>query len=136
MIAELLLIATAGIYDPMDMSGNFMYPSGVKEMDKYPRYAPPASKLATLILPRNILSKDGKIIKSGHYLAGLSISRQEILIFESNKEIFSAQITETEILPKALKLSTAEFYTYDNGESFIILTQGKYKTKAKIELAQ
>ena len=69
-------------------------------------------------------------------MAGLSISRQEILIFESNKEIFSAQITETEILPKALKLSTAEFYTYDNGESFIILTQGKYKTKAKIELAQ
>ena len=136
MIAELLLIATAGIYNPMDMSGNYMYPSGVKEADKYPRYAPPASKLATLNLPRDIITKDNKIIKSGHYLTGLSISRQEILIFEANKEIFSAQITQTEILERPLKINTAEFFTYDNAESFIILTQGKYRAKAKVELAK
>ena len=39
MLTELLLIAAAGIYDPMDMSGHQMYPSGVLEMDKYPKYA-------------------------------------------------------------------------------------------------
>ena len=44
MITEILLIAAIGIYNPMDMSGHMMYPSGVKEADKYPRFAPPASK--------------------------------------------------------------------------------------------
>ncbi len=136
MITEILLIAAIGIYNPMDMSGHMMYPSGVKEADKYPRFAPPASKLASLTLPRDIMDKNNKIIKSGHYLAGISISRQEILIFEADKEIFSIEITETKILEQALKINTAEFHTYNNGESFIIVTEGKYKVKGKINLAR
>jgi len=134
MITELLLIATAGIINPMDMSGNYMYPSGVKECDKYPRYAPPASKLASLALPVAVVSDDGDIINSGHYLAGLSVGRGEILVFDGRKEILSAPISETMILEKELKKSTAEFYSSDNSESMIVLTQGKYRVKAKVQL--
>ena len=35
MIPELLLLAAAGVINPMDMSDFSMYPSGVKECDKY-----------------------------------------------------------------------------------------------------
>ena len=60
MITELLLIAAAGIINPMDMSGHSMYPSGVKECDKYPMYPYPASKLAKLTLPHPIISDNGE----------------------------------------------------------------------------
>ena len=58
MITELLIIAAAGVINPMDMSNFEMYPSGVKECDKYPRFAPPASKLATLTLPHPTAAPD------------------------------------------------------------------------------
>ena len=134
MLPELLLIAAVGIYDPMDMSGHQMYPSGVKEADKYPRYAPSSTKMAQLTLPRNIIASDGRLISSGHYLVDFSISRQELLIFEGEKEIFALKISQTEILPKALKIPTAKFFTYDNGESFVIFTKGKYRVKARVFL--
>lgn len=136
MLAELILIAAAAeIYNPMDMSGHRMYPSGVKEADKYPRFAPPQSKLAKLTLPRNIYDKNGTLIKSGHYLAALSISQNEILIFEGTREIFALPITSSVVLEKELKLSTAEFLVDNNGESYISLVKGKYKVFAKVSLA-
>ena len=134
MITELVLIAAAGIIDPMDMSGHSMYPSGVKECDKYPRFAPPKSKLATLTLPQSILSGTGDIISSGHYLAALSVSKNEILIFEGRKELFTLPVEHTELLEKVRKLSTAEFYTDDNSESFIILTEGRLRVLSKVKL--
>ena len=134
MLPELLLIAALGIYDPMDMSGHEMYPSGVKEADKYPRYAYPASKLASLTITRDIKDKLGRKIKSGHYLAGLSISKNEILIFEGNKQIFSINVTSSELKEKEPKFSTAKFYTSDTKESFISLRQGKYKVYGIVEL--
>ena len=134
MITELFLIATTGIINPMDMSGNEMYPSGVKEVDKYPRYGLPKSKLATLTLPKAILSTDGNIIKSGHYLAALSVSKNQILVFDGREEIFTLDIISAEVLEKERKISTAEFYTDDNSESFIILTQGKLRVLGKVYL--
>ena len=134
MITELFLIAAAGIINPMDMSGNEMYPSGVKECDKYPRFAPPASKLATLSLPQPILSKEGEIINSGHYLAGLSVSENAILVVEGRKAIYTLDIERTDILEKPRRFSTAEFYTDDNSESFIILTEGKLRVMGKVQL--
>lgn len=134
MITELLLIAATGIINPMDMSGNEMYPSGTKEVDKYPRYAPPKSKLATLTLPKPILSSAGNIIPSGHYLAALSVSQNQILVFDGNKEIYTLNIDSTEILAKPRKISTAQFYTDDSSESFIILTQGKLRILGKVTL--
>ena len=134
MITEILLIAAAGIINPMDMSGNTMYPSGVKEIDKYPRFAPPASKLATLTLPQPILSTEGEVIKSGHYLAGLSVSKNAILVFDGRKELFTLDIDTSEILEKPHRISTAQFYTDDNSESFIILTEGKLKVMGKVKL--
>lgn len=135
MLPELLLIAALGIYDPMDMSGHQMYPSGVKEADKYPRYAYPASKLASLTLTRDIKDKLGRRIKSGHYLTGLSISKREILIFEGHSPIYSIDVSRTEIRKKEPKFSTAKFHTADTKESFIRLTQGKYNVWATVELA-
>lgn len=134
MITELLLIAAAGVINPMDMSDFEMYPSGVKECDKYPRFAPPASKLATLTLPHTILANDGRIIPSGHYLAALSVSKNEILVFEGRTELFTLSIDGTEILEKPRKISTATFYTDDNSESFIILTEGKLRVVGKVNL--
>ena len=134
MIAELILIAAIGIYDPMDMSGHEMYPSGVKEVDKYPKYAPKTTKMAQLTLPRNIIAKDGRIILSGHYLATFAISRREILIFDGENEIYTLNVCEEKILPRKMKLPEARFYTYNNGEAFIILTIGKYRAKAKVNL--
>ena len=134
MITELVLIAAAGIINPMDMSGNYMYPSGVKECDKYPRFAPPKSKLATLTLPQPILSATGEIIPSGHYLAALSVSKNEILVFEGRKELFTLSIDDMEILYKPRKISTAQFYTDNNSESFIILTEGKLRVFGKVQL--
>ena len=134
MLPELILIAAIGIYDPMDMSGHEMYPSGVKEIDKYPRYEKATSKMAKLTLPKDIIASDGRIVKSGHYLAAFSISHREILIFEGEKEIYTLKIDSEEILPKTLKLPTATFYTYNNGESFIIITIGKFRAKAKVLL--
>ena len=134
MITELILIAATGIINPMDMSGNTMYPSGVKEIDKYPRFAPPASKLAKLALPQPILSNEGEIINSGHYLAALSVSKNCILVFEGRKELFTLSIDKTEILEKPRRFSTAEFYTDDNSESFIILTEGKLRVMGKVNL--
>ena len=134
MITELLIIAAAGVINPMDMSDFEMYPSGVKECDKYPRFAPPASKLATLTLPHPILANDGRIIPSGHYLAALSVSKNEILVFEGRTELFTLSIDGTEILEKPRKISTATFYTDDNSESFIILTEGKLRVVGKVNL--
>ena len=134
MITELFLIAATGIINPMDMSGNQMYPSGVKECDKYPRFAPPASKLAKLTLPKPILSKEGDIIKSGHYLLGLSVSQNAILVFDGRKELFTLDIDDYEVLDRARKISTAEFYTDDNSESLIILTEGKLRIISKVKL--
>lgn len=134
MLPELLLIASTGIINPMDMSGFEMYPSGIKECDKYPRYAPPASKLATLTIPQPILANDGRMIASGHYLAGLSVSKNEILVFEGRKELFTLSIDQTEVLEKPRKISTAEFYTDNNSESFIVLTQGKLRVMGKVLL--
>ena len=134
MITEVLLIAAAGIINPMDMSGNRMYPSGVKEIDKYPRFALPKSELATLTLPRPIFASDGRVINSGHYLAALSVSKNEILVFEGRTELFTLPINNTEILEKSRKISTAEFYTDDNAENFIILTQGKLRVMGKVKL--
>lgn len=134
MIPELLLIAATGVINPMDMSDFEMYPSGVKECDKYPRYAPPASKLATLTLTHPILANDGRIIQSGHYLAALSVSKNEILVFEGRKELFTLSIDKTEVLEKTRKISTAEFYTDDNSESFIVLTEGRLRVMGKVLL--
>ncbi len=134
MIPELLLIASSGVINPMDMSDFEMYPSGVKECDKYPRYAPPASKLATLTLPHPILSGDGRIIQSGHYLAALSVSKNEILVFEGRTELFTLPIDAAEILDKPRKISTAEFYTDNNSESFIVLTEGRLRVLGKVLL--
>ena len=134
MLPELLLIAAIGIYDPMDMRGHQMYPSGVKEEDKYPRYEKATSKMAKLTLPRDIIASDGRRIKSGHYLVAFSISHREMLIFEGEKEIYTLKISEETILPKSLKIPTANFHTYDNGESFVILTIGKYRAKAQVFL--
>jgi len=134
MITELLLIATAGILDPMDMSGNTMYRSGVKECDKYPRFPYPESKLAVLTLPREILSSTGEVIKSGHYLISLSISRQEVLLFEGHTLLYTLNVSQIETLEKNLKISTAEFHSSDNKEDYIILKQGKYVVKVDVEL--
>ena len=134
MLGELVLIAAIGVYNPMDMSGHSMYPSGVKEADKYPKYPLKTSKMAQLTLPRNIIASDGRLIKSGHYLATFSISHREILIFEGEKEIYTLKINSEEILEKSRKLPEAKFYTLDNGESFIILTVGKYRANAKVYL--
>lgn len=134
MITELLLIAAAGIYDPMDMSGHTMYPSGSKECDKYPKYALPASKLAKLTLPVNIISNDGRIIKAGHYLASLSISKQTILIFDGEREIFELNIDKSEIMDKKMKISTAKFYQDDNSLAYIILIQGALKIFSNVSI--
>jgi len=135
MISEIIFIATAGIIDPMDMSGNYMYPSGVKECDKYPMYAPPQSKLAKLALPQDILADDGRVIQAGHYLVGLSVSKNTLLFFEGTKAVFEAKITETEILEMPAKLSTAEFNRTNDGQSQITFVQGKFKAKANVTLA-
>ncbi len=135
MITELLLIAAAGIIDPMDMSGHQMYPSGVLECDKYPRYPYPTSKLPRLTLPQNIYASDGRIIRAGHYLVSLSISRQELLFFEGTKELYTIKVSQTEIVEKPLKLATAEFYSSNNGDYFIFLKQGKYHAKIDVQPA-
>ena len=134
MITELLLIAATGVINPMDMSGHSMYPSGVKECDKYPQFPYPTSKLAKLTLPHPILSDNGEVINSGHYLVGLSVSKNSILVFDGRKELFTLAIENTEILDRARKISTAEFYTDDNSESFIILTEGKLRVLGKVKL--
>ena len=136
MLTELLLIAAAGIIDPMDMSGHQMYPSGVKEMDKYPLYPYPQSKLAKLSIGHDILSANGKIIKSGHYLIGLSISKKEILIFEGTKELYTLKVSSLKTMDKSLKFATSEFYTDNNGECFIILKQDNYIAMAKVVLVR
>jgi len=136
MLAELLLIAAAGIIDPMDMSGHQMYRSGVKEMDKYPLYPYPESKLAKLSLGHDILSSDGKIIKSGHYLIELSISKKEILIFEGTKALYTLKVSSLKTMDKSLKFATAKFYTDNNGECFIILKRDNYVAMAKVVLVR
>ena len=134
MIPELFLIAAAGVINPMDMSDFSMYPSGVKECDKYPKYAYPTSKLATLTLPRAIISSDGRIIPSGHYLAGLSVSGAELLVFEGRNELYTLNVIASDVLDKSRKISTARFYTDDNGESFITLTYGRLQVFSKVKL--
>ena len=136
MLAELLLIAVAGVIDPMDMSGHQMYPSGVKEVDKYPLYPYPQSKLAKLSIGQDILSANGKIIKSGHYLIGLSISKKEILIFEGTKELYTLKVSSLKTMDKPLKFATSKFYTDNNGECFIVLKQDNYVALAKVVLVK
>lgn len=136
MISELLLIASLGIINPMDMTGHKMYPSGVKECDKYPRFAPPASKLAKLTLPQDIWADNGEIIKSGHYLVGLSVSKNELLLFEGHKEIFAIEVEHIEILDRTRKIATAEFYTDNNSESFLVLIEGKLRVVCKVKLCR
>ena len=136
MISELLLIAAVGIIDPMDMSGHQMYPSGVKEMDKYPKYAPPTSSMATLSVAKPILASDGRSIPAGHYLVSLSISRQELLLFEGKKTVYTLKVDELRIKEKPLKLATAKFYTNNNGECFIIVDDKKYQAVVRAELSQ
>ena len=133
MLAELLLIATTGIYNPMDMSGHEMYPSGAKECDKYPKYAPPASQLAKLTLYKTICLTNGETIKPGHYLTGLSISKQQLLIFDGEKNIYEIDISKSEILKKKIKIATAKLYTSNNNESYIVLKDGLLKITAKVK---
>ena len=136
MLTELLLIAAAGVIDPMDMSGHQMYPSGVKEVDKYPLYPYPQSKLAKLSIGHDILSANGKIIRSGHYLIGLSISKKEILVFEGTKELYALKVTSLKIMDKPFKFATSEFYTDNNGERFIVLKQDNYIAISKVVLVK
>ena len=134
MLTEMLLIAAVGIIDPMDMTGNEMYPSGFKEVDKYPKFAPPPSKNATLSLPKPIIASDGRIISAGHYLVSLSVSKNEILIFEGTKNLYTLKITELKTRDKVLKLSTAQFFTDNNGVSFIIIDDKQYHAIVMVEL--
>jgi len=134
MITELLLIAAANVIDPMDMSGHQMYPSGVKECDKYPRYPYPDSKLAKLSIGQNILASDNQVIKGGHYLVSLSVSRNEILLFEGQKALYAINVSSIETMDKPYKFAEATFVSSDNSECFIILKQGKYLVTAKVDL--
>ena len=134
MLTEFLLIAAAGIIDPMDMSGHQMYPSGVKECDKYPRYPYPTSKLAKLSVGHRIISADGSIIKGGHYLVSLSISKNEIIFFEGEKAIYTLKVSSLEVMDKPVRISTAEFVSDDNGQCFVLLKQGKYLVTAYVNL--
>ena len=72
MLSEILLIAAAGIYNPMDMSGNLMYPSGEKECDKYYNYAPPKSKKAAFVSALYFYDDENDLLEAGFYLAKLS----------------------------------------------------------------
>ena len=56
------------------------------------------------------------------------------MFFEGRKEIFSIQIDYTEVLEKTRKISTAEFYTDNNSESFIVLTEGRLRVLGKVLL--
>ena len=135
MLAEILFIAAAGIIDPMDMSGNYMYPSGVKECDKYPMYAPPKTNLAILTLPRDIYDSEGNIIKSGHYLISLSVSMDRILLFEGTKAIYTIPVKVIDYSEKYLKIETAEFYEEEETHGTILLKQGKLRIKANVYFA-
>jgi len=132
MLAEILFIAAAGIIDPMDMSGNEMYPSGFKECDKYPKYAPPATKLATLSLPRDIYDSEGNIIKSGHYLISLSVSMDRILLFDGTKAIYTLPISTIGIGERHLKIETAEYSEDGTDHGTVILKQGNLRIKTDV----
>ncbi|MCQ2958194.1 MAG: hypothetical protein MJ180_04750 [Candidatus Gastranaerophilales bacterium] len=136
MITELLLIAAVGVYDPMDMSGHQMYPSGFLEVDKYPKYAPPQSKLAKLSLPRDIISSDGEVIKAGHYLISLSLSKNEILFFDGTKALYTIKVSNLDYGYKYLKISTAEFSNENINQGIILLKQGKIRAEATVDFAK
>ena len=134
MITELFLIAAAGIINPMDMSGNLMYPSGVKECDKYYNYAPPKSSAATFVSSLDFYDDEGDLLEAGFYLAKISEDKKKILLFQNGKYVAVFNILELKELKEELKISYINLEFSNAKEGIITLCENKYMAKAKVTM--
>ncbi len=134
MIGEILLIATAGIYNPMDMSGNLMYPSGEKECDKYYNYAPPKSKAASFVSALDFYDDENDLLEAGFYLAKMNKDKTKILLFQNGRFVAIFDIYELSELKQELSISYINFDIINAKEGVITLFENKYMAKAKVRM--
>ena len=134
MLGEILLIAAAGIYNPMDMSGHLMYPSGVKECDEYYNYAPPKSKNASFVSALDFYDDENDLIEAGFYLAKLSDDKTKILLFQSGKYVAVFNVLELSKLKETLTIPYINFEITNAKEGILTLFENNNMAKAKIRM--
>lgn len=134
MLGEILLIAAAGIYDPMDMSGHLMYPSGVKECDKYYNYAPPKSKNASFVSALDFYDDENDLLEAGFYLAKLSEDKTKILLFQNGRYVAVFNVLELKDLKENLTIPYINFEINNAKEGIITLFENKTMAKAKVRM--
>ena len=134
MLSEVLLIAAAGIYNPMDMSGHLMYPSGAKECDKYYNYAPLKSKNASFVSALDFYDDENDLIESGFYLAKLSQDKTKILLFQNGKFVAVFNVLELNTLKEKLTIPYINFEITNANTGVLTLFEDNYMAKAKIKM--
>ncbi len=134
MLGEILLIAAAGIYNPMDMSGHLMYPSGVKECDKYYNYTPPKSKKASFVSALDFYDDENDLIEAGIYLAKLSQDKTKILLFQNGRYVAVFNVLELSNLKEPLTIPYINFEINNAKEGILTLFEDNSMAKAKIRM--
>ncbi len=101
IIFQLSGITALAYFNPADPAGKSMYPSGVKEIDKFYYEAYPTSKKPVLKLNVPVYGLKHRGIEPGIYEAILTSDKKSILLFQSNK--LKAQLPVTKIITLSQK---------------------------------
>ncbi|MDD3593943.1 MAG: hypothetical protein PHX18_04880 [Candidatus Gastranaerophilales bacterium] len=131
--AALLIIAKS---DPVKyLPQKTMYPSGVKEIDKYNPYAKPASKMPLFALERTLVDKDNHSVLPGQYLAAISKDKKYIMLFANDQVEGVFLIDNFNVLEKQLKVNSAVLTLKANGTvAEIRVCQDMFIATAQIKL--
>lgn len=122
MIENILVFLFLTYVNPADPSGNTMYPSGVKDCDKFYFNSPPAaSKTPNLVLSMPVYDAENKIIPPGIYETKLSQDTGQILLIQSQEIKAKLPIMQIATLDKTYLIPTVNVKKLSSKHILIIL---------------